>query len=147
MAGILMDEGLLKWQTTIREIFPDHVMLPVYENITIAQLLSHRAGLPKNYKNGKTTWKIDYDFDEEFGSTPKDLRMQYLENTVQDKLMYPPGERVYYFNSGYIIAGAMMEKATGKSIEKLWKDNFFDPLGISSAGYGPRRTQNHTNNP
>jgi CubicO group peptidase (beta-lactamase class C family) len=137
LAAVLIDEGVLKWNTTIREVFPDLDMLPDYENITLVQLLSHRAGLPKNYKNGKTTWKIDYEFDKQRGSTPKDLRLQYLENTVQDKLMCPPGERVHYSNSGYILAGAMIEKATKRSIEDLWEDRIFDPLGISSAGYGP----------
>jgi len=137
LAAVLIDEGVLKWNTSIREVFPDLDMRPDYENITVVQLLSHRAGLPKNYKNGKTTWKIDYEFDKERGSAPKDLRLQYLENTVQDKLMCPPGERVHYSNSGYILAGAMMEKATEKSIEDLWEDRIFNPLGITSAGYGP----------
>jgi len=140
LAAVLIDEGVLNWQTTIREVFPNLEMLPDYEKITIAQLLSHRAGLPKNYKNGKTTWKIDYDFDEEHGSTPKDLRLQYLENTVQDKPLRPPGEMVHYSNSGYIIAGAMMEQATHRSIYDLWQEKIFIPLGISSAGYGPPAT-------
>lgn len=137
LAAVLIDAGVLTWHTTIRDVFPDLEMLPDYETLTIAQLLSHRAGLPKNYKNGKTTWKIDYDFDEARGATPKDLRLQYLEKTVQDRLPYPPGERVHYSNSGYILAGAMMERATNRSIDDLWKENIFIPLGISSAGYGP----------
>jgi len=137
LAAVLINEGILKWHTTIHEVFPDLEMLPEYKNITIVQLLSHRAGLSKNYKNGKTTWKIDYGFDEGRGATPKDLRLQYLENTVQDKLMCPPGEMVHYSNSGYILAGAMMEQATNRSIDVLWKEKIFMPLGISSAGYGP----------
>jgi CubicO group peptidase (beta-lactamase class C family) len=49
-AAILVEEGRLSWQTTIRDAFPDLDMLPEYENITLEQLLSHRAGLPKNLK-------------------------------------------------------------------------------------------------
>ena len=30
-----------------------------------------------------------------------------------------------------------MEKATGRSIEDLWRERIFKPLSISSAGYGP----------
>ena len=137
LAAILIDEEVIYWQSTISEVFPDLEMLPDYENITMAQLLSHRAGLPKNYKNGKTTWMIDYDFDEDRGTTPKDLRLQYLEKTVQEKLLYPPVEMVHYSNSGYILASAMMEKATNRSIEDLWEKKLFTPLGMSSAGYGP----------
>ena len=144
LASVLVDEGVLEWQTTIRDGFPDLKMLPVYEAITVAQLLSHRAGLPKNYKNGKTTWLIDYDFDEERGSTPRDLRLQHLENSVQEKPMFPPGERVHYSNSGYLLAGAMMEKATNRSIEDLWQEKIFTPLGIFSPGYGlPTASEPH----
>ncbi len=144
LAAVLIDEGVLTWHTTIRDVFPDLEMLPDYENITIAQLLSHRAGLPKNYKNGKTTWLIDYDFDRERGSTPKDLRLQYLEKTVQQQLLCPPGERVHYSNSGYILAGAMMEQVTNRPIDNLWEEKIFAPLGITSAGYGPpAATQPH----
>ena len=78
-AAILVENGNLKWQTTIRDAFPDMNMLPEYENITIEQLLSHRAGLPKNLKEGKASWLIDYGFDEKRGSSPEMLRLQYLE--------------------------------------------------------------------
>ena len=137
LAAMLVDEGVFNWQTTIRDLFPDLEMLPEYENITIYQLLSHRAGLPKNFKSGETTWLIDYEFDEKRGSTPKILRLQHLEKTVQYKLISPPGKMVHYSNSGYILAGAMIEKATGKTIEELWTGRIFIPLDISSAGYGP----------
>jgi len=64
VAAVLVDEGVLSWQTTIRDVFPNLEMLPEYEHITLFQLLSHRAGLPKNFKGGKTSWLIDYEFDE-----------------------------------------------------------------------------------
>jgi CubicO group peptidase (beta-lactamase class C family) len=136
LAAILVDEGVLSWQTTIRDLFPDLEMFPEYENITISQLLSHRAGLPKNFKDGKTSWLIDYDFDETRGSAPEQLRCQYVEKTVQHQLFAPPGQMVHYSNSGYILAGAMIEKATGRAIEDLWTERIFKPLAISSAGYG-----------
>ncbi len=137
LAAVLVDEGVLSWQTTIRNVFPDLEMLPEYEHITLYQLLSHRAGLPKNFKGGKTTWLIDYEFDEARGSAPEQLRCQYVEKTVQHQLFAPPGQMVHYSNSGYILTGAMMEKATGRAIEDLWTEKIFRPLSISSAGYGP----------
>ena len=71
LAAILVEEGRLSWQTTIRDVFPDLNMLPEYGNITIQQLLSHQAGLPKNLKGGKATWLIDYGFDEKRGKPSK----------------------------------------------------------------------------
>ena len=147
LAAVLVDEGILSWQTTIRDVFPDLEMLPEYEHITIYQLLSHRAGLPKNFKGGKTTWLIDYEFDETLGSAPEQLRCQYAEKTVHHQLIAPPGQLVHYSNSGYILAGAMMEKTTGKTIEDLWTEKIFKPLAISSAGYGPPASLEPNNQP
>jgi CubicO group peptidase (beta-lactamase class C family) len=131
-----VEEGQLSWQTTIRDAVPDLTMLREYENITIQHLLSHRAGLPKNLKAGKASWLIDYGFDEKGGSTPAILRLQYLEKTVQNQLVSPPGQVIRNSNSGYILAGAILEKIAGQSYEKLIEEKIFRPLGITTAGYG-----------
>ena len=136
LTAILVEEGRLSWQTTIRDVFPDLNMLPEYGNITIQQLLSHRAGLPKNLKGGKATWLIDYGFDEKRGTTPEILRLQYLEQTLQKKLINPPGSAIHYSNSGYILAGAMLEKISAQTYEELRAEKIFRPLGITTAGYG-----------
>ena len=135
-AAILVEEGRLSWQTTIRDAFPDLNMLPEYENITLEQLLSHRAGLPKNLKEGKASWLIDYGFDEKRGSSPEIHRLQYLEKTLQSQLIDPPGQVMHYSNSGYILAGAILEKIAAQTFESLRAEKLFQPLGITTAGYG-----------
>jgi CubicO group peptidase (beta-lactamase class C family) len=135
-AAILIQEGRLSWQTTIRDAFPDLKMLPEYEDITLEQLLSHRAGLPKNLKEGKASWLIDYGFDEKRGSSPQILRLQYLEKTLRSQLIDPAGQDMHYSNSGYILAGAILEKIAGQTYESLRAEKIFQPLGITTAGYG-----------
>jgi len=135
-AAILVEEGRLGWQTTIRDAFPDMDMLPEYENITLVQLLSHKAGLPKNLKEGKISWLIDYGFDEKRGSSPENLRLQYVEQTLQSQLIKPPGKVWQYSNSGYILAGAILEKMAGQTYENLRSEKLFQPLDITTAGYG-----------
>ncbi len=135
-AAILVEEGRLGWQTTIRDAFPDMDMLPEYENITLVQLLSHRAGLPKNLKEGKISWLIDYGFDEKRGSSPENLRMQYVEKTLQSQLIESPGKVWHYSNSGYIIAGTILDVVSGQGYESLRAEKIFQPLGITTAGYG-----------
>ena len=135
-AAILVEEGRLNWETTLRDVFPDLDMLPEYENITVEQLLSHRAGLPKNLKEGKASWLIDYEFDKKRGSSPEILRLQYLEKTLQSKLINPPGLRLHYSNSGYLIVGSILEKILGQTYESLRAEKIFQPLDIKTAGYG-----------
>jgi CubicO group peptidase (beta-lactamase class C family) len=135
-AAILVEEGRLSWQTTIRDAFPDLNMLPEYENITLEQLLSHRAGLPKNLKEGKASWLIDYGFDEKRGSSPEIFRLQYVEKTLQSQLINTPGLIMQYSNSGYALAGAILEKIAGQTYESFRAEKLFQPLGITTAGYG-----------
>ena len=135
-AAILVEEGRLNWKTTIREAFPELNMLPEYEKITIEQLLSHRAGLPKNLKEGKASWLIDYGFDKKRGSSPEIHRLQYLEKTLQKKLINPPGQVIHYSNSGYLLVGAILEKIIGQTYENLRAEKIFQPLDITTAGYG-----------
>ena len=41
-----------------------------------------------------------------------------------------------YSNLAYMIAGAMAERVTGQSWEELMQARLFDPLGMTSAGFG-----------
>jgi CubicO group peptidase (beta-lactamase class C family) len=38
LVGILVEEGLLEWHTTLKDVFPNIIMLPEYEPITLVQL-------------------------------------------------------------------------------------------------------------
>ena len=73
LAALLVEDGRLSWNTTIRDVFPDLKMLPEYETITIQQLLSHRAGLAKNFTA---------ELDKNRTYTPKSGRVVYLENRL-----------------------------------------------------------------
>jgi CubicO group peptidase (beta-lactamase class C family) len=126
LAGILVEEGLLEWHTTLKSVFPDIVMLPNYELITLEQLLSHRAGLPKNFIA---------DLDEKRPATPEGGRLQYVEQIVKTELNTAPGKFMHYSNAGYVIAGAMVEKITGQTFEDLLLEKVYNPLKITGAGW------------
>jgi CubicO group peptidase (beta-lactamase class C family) len=53
----------------------------------------------------------------------------------------------FYSNIGYVIAGTMAERITGQSWETLMKNRIFDPLGMSSAGFGPPGTIDQIDQP
>ena len=41
---------------------------------------------------------------------------------------------------GYMLAGAMLERVTGRTWEELIVERVFEPLGLKSAGLGPQST-------
>ena len=138
LAAVLVEKGVLTWTTTIREAYPDLDMRKEYESITLMQLLSHRAGLPEwiDHLTSKTTTDQFYEKWWADRKQPAMMRADYLKATVQQELADAPGQSVYYSNSGYIMAGAMIEKIAGKSYEQLMSQEVFKPLGLQAAGFG-----------
>lgn len=52
-----------------------------------------------------------------------------------------------YQNANFILAGAMIERCTGKSWEDLMKTEIFQPLGMTTAGFGAPGTVDDVNEP
>jgi D-alanyl-D-alanine carboxypeptidase len=56
-----------------------------------------------------------------------------LDNTL---LKFDPGTKYWYINTNYFVAARVVEKVSGKSFYQFMKDDFLDPLGITSAIMG-----------
>jgi CubicO group peptidase (beta-lactamase class C family) len=127
LAGSLTEAGLLKWNSTIAEVFPELVpsLHPATTNLTLTHLLSHRAGLPGNLNWGKF----------KKGSV-QEQRLQVVREALARKPECAPGEHYQYSNLGYVIAGAMIERVTGRSWEEAITRRVFKPLGMTSVGFG-----------
>jgi CubicO group peptidase (beta-lactamase class C family) len=123
MIGRLIDEGKLAWTTRPGDVFPDlaSTIDPAYRDVTLLDLLRHRAGVPAS---------------EDFGTVPQltgSLREQ-REQVVNMVLSVPPAvpRGTYrYSNIGYAIAAAMAEKVMNRDWRSLMDENLFQPLGIT----------------
>ncbi len=127
MIGTLVAEGKLKWNTKLVDVFPElkGIIHPDYNTVTLWQLLTHSASVPAN----PTDWDA-YSKDE-----IKERRLAILKDNLKSPAPFTPGEH-HYSNFGYMIAGCMAEKITGLSWETLMQNRLFDPLGMTSAGFG-----------
>ncbi|MEL6552400.1 MAG: serine hydrolase domain-containing protein [Cyanobacteria bacterium J06621_11] len=133
MMGALVEQGELSWETTLGEALPRlrESMQPVYHDVTLEMLLTHRAGLSRGYGSPaawRYTWKR------------QDTAMQHRRKVsglmLRDKPAYMPGKGYSYSTMGYCIAGHMAEYVTGQSWEELMQDLVFEPLSMHSAGPG-----------
>lgn len=89
------------------------------KNITIHQLLTHTAGFPDAVR--KDFVKI----------TTKD----FFEKLFATKLLFTPGEKYKYSNTGYSILGRIIELASGLEYEKFLNQYFFIPAEMNQTGY------------
>jgi CubicO group peptidase (beta-lactamase class C family) len=134
----LVERGQLKWETTLAEVFPDLVpqMDTNFQKVTLLQLLSHRAGLPPNLKLASY-----------IGDDVMALRLRAVREELAKKPQSAPGKTYQYSNLGYIIAGAVVEKVTGKSWEQSVSSEIFGPLQMTSVGFGGTGTPGKTDQP
>jgi CubicO group peptidase (beta-lactamase class C family) len=63
-----------------------------------------------------------------------------LKRVIHHQPIYPPDKVIIYANSGFIVAGGMLERVTLNTFEKLMEEKLFVPLELKSAGYGSPAT-------
>jgi len=143
LAGILVEEGKLRWDITIAEVFPDlnGKMDKFYETVTLEQLLTHHGGVP-----GTPPLNAWLRARAEQG-TPMEQRREFIAAVLAEKPADTSGTNEIYSNQGYAIAGAMMEKVTGKAWETLIQEKLFKPLHMATVGFGAPGTPGKTDQP
>ncbi|MCH1502700.1 MAG: beta-lactamase family protein [Verrucomicrobiales bacterium] len=133
LTAILIEEGLLDWDTTIGEVLGKqiHKCHEDYKNVTVEQLLAHVGGLAK--QPPEAAWRQAWD--EQGRKKPPTQRLNFLKAILSEAPSYPPGTKTEYSNQGYAVVGTMLETLAKKSWESLLKDRLFTPLGMKSAGF------------
>ncbi|MEM9530909.1 MAG: serine hydrolase [Pseudomonadota bacterium] len=123
---LLVEEGKVDLDAPIQEYLPDY---PDHgHTITTRHLLTHTSGI-FNYTS------IPGYFAE--GKIRADLTTEELIDVFDELEMdFAPGERYSYSNSGYVLAGAIIEKASGMSYADFVQQRIFDPLGMKNSHYG-----------
>jgi CubicO group peptidase (beta-lactamase class C family) len=121
---LLVHDGKLRYDQTLIEIFPDFP--PYGVNVTIRNLLNHTGGLP------------DY---EDLMDAQEKIKgpLWSPEHQVQDhevlallkketKGQFAPGTSWSYSNSGYVVLGLIVAKASGESYGDFLRARIFAPL-------------------
>lgn len=128
LAGRLVERGKLSWDTTPTEVFPELAgdFHPDFRTVTLRQLLAHRAGVAVNLNWAKLAQTGDV----------REQRLAAVKQGLSARPEHTPGSRYRYSNLGYVIAGAMIERAAGRSWEEAMRTEIFEPLGMTSAGFG-----------
>jgi CubicO group peptidase (beta-lactamase class C family) len=71
----------------------------------------------------------------------------HREHGDDNVLFDAPGFVFSYQNANFVLAGAMLERCTGKSWEDLMKTELFQPLGMTTAGFGAPGSASDVNEP
>ncbi|CAN5826538.1 hypothetical protein BH10BAC2_BH10BAC2_48990 [soil metagenome] len=129
----LARKGVFKLDEPVIQYLP---LLSAYNpglnsSVTIRQLLAHESGY-SNY-----TDEIDLQIAVAFA--PTHIWTPYEMVSYVHQIAEPGAER-RYSSSNYILLGAIIEAATGKPVEQLYRNGFFSRLELGSMYLGVRES-------
>lgn len=114
VAVLLMDRGILDPDKPVAEMLPDGPAIPELKGISSADLLSHMSGLS------------DPAGLEQMMTEQRDLR------TVISGCRCREADVFRYSNLGFGILGCVFESILGISVEQIFRDYLFEPLGLEA---------------
>ncbi|MBL8769947.1 MAG: beta-lactamase family protein [Phenylobacterium sp.] len=143
----LVEEGKLRLEDPITKWIPElggMVVLeeatgpvdktrPAHRDITVEDLLTHRAGLAYGFTS---MGPIAYAHEEKLGSplvnplTPD----EWLKALGELPLSYPPGDRFHYSHATDVL-GFLVARIEGRPLGEVLKARIFDPLGMTDTAF------------
>lgn len=120
----LQEEGKLSVNDKLSKYFPEQ---KGSDKIIIQNLLDHTSGL-NNYTD------VIGPEDSAIVSHPV-TKQKIWEQFIHGPLLFKPGSKFEYCNSGYFLLGMIIEKVTGIPYEQEVRELIFEPLGMSHSGF------------
>ena len=116
----LVERGKLSFDDPLSKFLPDFPDKESAEKIKIKQILTHTAGLGSY-------------FSRKFFESSRD-RFRAVDDMMklagEEKLLFEPGSRWQYSNTGFLVLGAVVEKVSGQSYYDYVRENIHKPAGM-----------------
>ncbi len=94
-----------------------------YKTITLAELLSHKSGIPNYMHFADAYYKTKYRH-----LTNEDVL--WMLKRYKPRLEFTPSSRYKYSNTNYVLLALIVEKLTGTPFENYMQDSIFKVVGM-----------------
>jgi CubicO group peptidase (beta-lactamase class C family) len=127
----LVDEGKLQLDAPVAEVLPDLQLADadVAGKVTMRHLLTHTSG-------------IDGDIFTDTGRGD-DVLERYVASLADAPQNHPLGATFSYCNSGFSLAGRVVEVVTGQTWDAVLRERIIGPLGLTSTSTLPEEAILH----
>lgn len=139
LTGLLLAQmvasGEVRADQSIAGLVPDDLELaPALAAITLADLASHRSGLPRLASGPEMQARMTSD-DPYAGSTPAEIFAD-LARVAPETVQAGRG-RFAYSNLGMALLGQLLARSTGETYEALLAERVFAPLRLGAPALAP----------
>ena len=124
VTGMLVSEGSLRWDSHVSDFMPGlQLSQPgAAQQLTVAEVLSHRVGLTHNAYDRMVEDGVDY--------------RSLVQKLAYAPMTCAPGECYAYQNVAFSLVGDVVFAATGRFYSEAVTGRIFKPLGMDDASYG-----------
>ena len=124
VTGILVNDGVLRWDSKLVDYVPDFRLSQpnAAQQVTVADLLSHRVGLTRN------AFDRDLEGNADFHTLTNKL--------ASAPMTCAPGQCYAYQNVAFSLIGDIVFATTGQFFSETVTRRIFKPLGMHDASYG-----------
>ena len=117
----LAEQGKLSFDDSLSMYVSSDWLKPeISKKIQIKHLLTHSSGLGDYFRDAYKQCDIPFFRDLE----------DYKTLIVDDSLLFEPGTKFSYSNTGYLLLGVVIEKVTNDKYFSYLKKNIFEPAGM-----------------
>lgn len=118
--AIAVDDGLLDWDDAVIDHLPEFRLSDPHRTMTmtVRDLVTHKTGMEGA---NAAWWRSQFD------------RMDLLSRMVHLKPVQRHREGYYYNNLMYLVAGLVLEKASGMSWDEFVASRIYAPLGMTNS--------------
>ena len=144
----LVEEGKISLDDPVSKYLPEFSTLWVLDGKTDSTMTLHKA---KNVLTVRMCLNHTGGFPFECSAKRKDIRgggwsggapiRQVASIVAESPIMFEPGTKALYSNTGIDIGAAVVETVTGMKWEKYLKETVLDPLGMKDTWFWPTDKQ------
>ena len=118
-----VEQGKWRLDEPVSKYLPNfHPVGPNAQDITLRQVMTHHAGLPRDRLQGM------------FTSQPQPFT-QVVETLNSESLAYAPGQVFAYSNLGFSLLGTVVQADAGKPFEQTMQHSLLAPLGMDHSSF------------
>lgn len=124
----LKESGKLSYDQDIKDFIPE---LP-YEGVTIRHLLTHVSGLPDYMDMMDENWKTELKDNNPDKFFSGNIDLIEMLTKIKPQIHFEPGEKYEYSNTGYVLLGSIVSRASGMSFTQFLKEQIFEPAKMTN---------------
>jgi CubicO group peptidase (beta-lactamase class C family) len=135
----LVAQGRLDFTTRVVDVLPEDrrpsTLLP---EVTVHHLLCHSSGIADYFEEEPPDGSEEGDYADLWVERPSYTMLRpadFLPLFADLTPYWPPGEKFWYSNAGYILLGLVIEQVTGRPYTEVVQERVFDRADMASSGF------------